>query len=93
MAYITARRHGLVTTQRDIFLDHDINEAIIDRQFQRLIKRAHDQGYAIGIGHPYKETLNVLEKHLPLLEEYGVELVHVSTLLNFDTESVLAKHP
>ena len=70
-----------------------IDESTIDRQFQKLIKRAHDQGYAIGIGHPYEETLNVLEKHLPRLKEYGVKLVHISTLLDFDTKSPLAKRP
>ncbi|MCK5880953.1 MAG: divergent polysaccharide deacetylase family protein [Sinobacterium sp.] len=82
VAYITARRHGLVTSQRDIFLDHTISELMITQQVNRLIQRAHDQGYAIGIGHPYPETLAVLERMLPLLEENGIELVHVSTLID-----------
>ncbi len=82
VAYITARRYGIISSQRDVFLDHIINEAYIAEQMERLIKRAHDQGYAIGIGHPYPETLEVLERMLPLLSEQGIELVHVSTLIN-----------
>ena len=82
VAYRTAKRLGLTSTQRDIFLDHNIDEAYISRQFQKLIKRAHNQGYAIGIGHPYPETLSVLERLLPTLKKHGVELMYVSSLIN-----------
>lgn len=82
VAYSTARRYGLITGQRDVFLDHTISEVYIEGQLARLIQRAHDQGYAIGIGHPYPETLAVLERMLPLLAEQGIELVHASKLIN-----------
>jgi polysaccharide deacetylase 2 family uncharacterized protein YibQ len=39
------------------------------------------KGYAVGIGHPFPETLDVLEKELPGLEAAGFEVVTISTLL------------
>jgi len=90
VAYRTAKKYGITSTQRDIFLDHHIDEALITVQFERLIKRAKNQGYAIGIGHPYPETLNVLEKYIPQLKQHNIQLVHVSTLLNFDKSRKLA---
>ena len=42
---------------------------------------ARRKGYAVGIGHPFPETLDVLEKELPALEAAGFEVVTISTLL------------
>ena len=64
------------------FLDHDINKASIEAQFNRLIKLAKRKGYAIGIGHPHPETLAVLQKVLPKLQQLNVQLVPVSHQLN-----------
>jgi polysaccharide deacetylase 2 family uncharacterized protein YibQ len=50
-------------------------------QFARLIETARRRGHAIGIGHPYPETLNVLADTLPELADLGIELVPVSRLV------------
>ncbi len=77
-----ARSMGVATTRRDLFLDNKINENAINRQFDKLIIMAREKGHAIAIGHPHKETLNILEKRLPQLQALGIELVPVSHLLN-----------
>ncbi|CAA0082108.1 putative protein [BD1-7 clade bacterium] len=82
VALSTARRYGVISQQRDIFLDNIQEEAKIEAQFNKLIRVAKKNGYAIGIGHPYPSTLNVLEKVLPELEQQHVELVFVSQLLD-----------
>jgi len=74
--------NGLPAASRDIFLDHERDPAAIRAQFQRLIAIAHRRGKAIGIGHPYPETMQVLMQELARLGEYGVELIPVSHWIN-----------
>lgn len=77
-----ARERGVPAARRDVFLDHVAEPEAIAFQFRRLVERAKRNGQAIGIGHPYAETLAFLETALPALEaEYGVRLVPVSELL------------
>lgn len=76
-----AAEEGVPAARRDIFLDHERSIAAVEREFERLKDRARQKGHAIGIGHPFPETLAVLERQLPLLEQQGFELVSVSKLL------------
>ena len=82
VAFKTAQKNGITSQKRDVFLDNEQNEQAIEKAFYKLLSKAQDNGFAIGIGHPYPETLSVLERLLPTLEEQNIELVHVSTLLN-----------
>ena len=76
-----ARERGVPSIRRDVFLDNVPTVAAIDREFGRLIKRARKNGYAVGIGHPYPETLQYLEQALPALIDEGIELVSVGRLI------------
>lgn len=67
--------------RRKIFLDSDRNEEAINEQFNRLLTIARRQGSGLAIGHPYNQTLSLLEKRLPLLEKNGIKLISVSELL------------
>lgn len=78
----TARRHGLRSAGRDIFLDNERSLLSINEQFNKLIRLAKKRGHAIAIGHPYPETIQYLENVLPLLEQAGVKLVPASALLS-----------
>lgn len=82
LAFHMAKRFNLAAGKRDVFLDNDANEKAIEQAFQLLIKRAHQQGFAIAIGHPYPETMNVLERELAKLKQYNVQLLPVSKLIN-----------
>lgn len=81
VAGITAREKGIPMVRRDVFLDHHRDTKKIHRQFQRLLDLAKRRGYAVAIGHPYPETLAMLEAELPRLAAQGIELVSVSTLI------------
>jgi len=81
VAWQSARNQALPTLKRDIFLDHERNEAFIERQFQRLLRIATSQGQAVGIGHPYPETLAYLTKAIPELNLLNIELVSISSLM------------
>lgn len=73
-----AAAYRIPTLTRDVFLDHEQSEEYVDKQFRLLIKRAKENGSAIGIGHPHKVTVDYLEKRLPELDEEGIAVATVS---------------
>ena len=79
VALSTARQYGLITTHRDVFLDHEPEK--IQDQFDLLIETAKRNGTALGVAHPHKETIRYLRSQLPALEQHGVHLIPVSELL------------
>jgi polysaccharide deacetylase 2 family uncharacterized protein YibQ len=81
-AYQIAREMGIPTAIRHVFLDNDVQQAHISAQLQRLATMASQQGYAIGIGHPYPETLRALKDTLPMIRQAGVQIVPISRLIN-----------
>jgi uncharacterized protein len=72
-----AREGGVPAVKRDVFLDPNRQPATVEREFARLKKLARARGMAVGIGHPYPETLALLERELPRLREDGFALVGV----------------
>lgn len=78
IAYETAKRVGIPTDQRHIFLDHQQTEVFYQQQFSRLIRIAKKHGRAIGIAHPYPSSLAFLQSALTDIEQHGVELYSVS---------------
>jgi len=76
-----AAENGIATLTRDVFLDSEASRLSIATQLSRLVAVARRQGTAVGIGHPYPETLQVLEDQLPALQTQGIRLVPVSQLL------------
>lgn len=81
LAFEIARDYALPSLKRDVFLDHQRDLAFIEGQFDQLLRIAHKRGWALAIGHPYPETLALLERRLPQLAQEGVEVVNVSSLL------------
>jgi hypothetical protein len=76
-----AQRVGVPTMSRDVFLDNVAEVEAISREIRRLEGQARRKGMAIGICHPYPETLEALRRGLPELTERGVTVVPVSVLL------------
>ena len=76
-----AENYEVFTSSRDVFLDNDRNHDSIHRSFQQLIKKAKQNGTAIGIGHPYPETLAYLETALPELSVKGIRVLPASSLI------------
>jgi len=84
-----AAEEGIPVVKRDVFLDHDIDVKSIKRQFSRLIQMAWKNGYAVGIGHPHPETLQVLKEMLPMLSALRIELVPVSRQMNIQSPPLI----
>jgi polysaccharide deacetylase 2 family uncharacterized protein YibQ len=81
-----AVEYQLPTTRRNVFLDNVRDDRSIVHQFVRLIQKARTDGHALAIGHPYPETISVLERILPHIEQFGVRLVPVSELIAHKNE-------
>ena len=77
----TARLYQVPSRRRDVFLDNSRDPAQITRQIDRAIALARDRGQALAIGHPYPETLDLLEQLAPRLEAAQIALVPASELL------------
>ncbi len=67
--------------KRDIFLDNKENPEYINGQINKLKRKAMMYGYAVGIGHDRKITLEVLKETMPELEKEGYKLVFLSQLV------------
>jgi len=78
----SAMKHSVPYLSRDIFLDNDRNEQLIEKQLYKAVRLAKKRGWAIAIGHPYGITYTVLAKQLPKLSEQGVVVTKVNDLLN-----------
>jgi hypothetical protein len=76
-----AHQYGVKTMNRDVFLDNVAEVEAIAREIRRLEGKARRHGMAIGICHPYPETLAALKRELPGLAARGITIVPVSVLL------------
>ena len=76
-----AREAGVVAVKRDVFLDSDRSAAALAREFARLKMLARENGVAVGIGHPYPETLEFLERELRAMDGEEFELIPISEAL------------
>jgi len=63
---------------RDVFLDHDGSKAAVRKQLKYAVELAKKRSYAIAIGHPHKNTIEVLQESAKLLQE--VEVVYLKDL-------------
>lgn len=81
VAFPVAEAWRLPATRRQIFLDAERGEAQVREQFRRLIATARRAGSALAIGHPFPETLAVLESELPNLAQYQIKLIAPSELI------------
>lgn len=80
-AYETAKKLGIPTASRDVFLDVEPGDDFFRRQFKHLIEVAKKDGAAIAICHFRPPTARLLIELLPDLEKNGIQLVHASELV------------
>ena len=92
-----ARQKGVLSGKRNVFLDHFAETKHIDSQFRRLVRIAKKYDQAIGIAHPYPQSMEYLKQALPKLAEQGIRLVppseilqirHLARLQNGESENV-----
>jgi hypothetical protein len=82
-----ADEYRIPSSERKVFLDNERNPLAVREQFRRLLGLARSEGVALGIGHPYPETLAVLAEELARLGNYNIDLVPVSRLIEIETRN------
>lgn len=92
VAAAEAQKIDLAHVSRDVFLDDERTEAAITTQLQTAIKLAHKQGSAVMIGHPYPQTLAVLERELPKLKAQGIEWIDIKLMISVRSNRAMAGH-
>jgi len=82
-----AKAAGVKYARRDVFMDIPDSKfknedllTYIKGQLDKLCGVALKRGYAIGIGHDRKVTLDVLKSAIPQLKKKGIKLVFLSEL-------------
>ncbi|WP_130902935.1 divergent polysaccharide deacetylase family protein [Pseudomonas sp. Sample_23] len=87
-----AQKIDLASVSRDVFLDDERTEAAIATQLQTAIALAHKQGSAVMIGHPYPQTLAVLERELPRLKAQGIDWIDIRQMISVRSNRAMAGH-
>ena len=81
-----AVEYGIPNTARNVFLDNVPTAAAVRAQFRKLLAMARRNGTALGIGHPYPGTVEVLADELRRLDQQGVQLIPVSRLIELQNK-------
>jgi len=75
-----AKLIGVPVKNRHVFLDNQLTDSYITKQFQSLVRYAQSQQVAIAIAHPHPETIKALKRLIPTLAKNNIELVPLSAL-------------
>jgi hypothetical protein len=81
MAYRTAKKLHMPATGRNIFLDNLHDESAIYRQLNKLKRHSKKYGQAVGIGHPFPETVQSISRFVKNIKGSDISWVHVSNVL------------
>ena len=71
-----AEKYAMPFYVRNTFIDNNKDKTYIKNQLLKAVTLAKKNGFAIAIGHPYKETFEVLKNSQEILEEIQTVFVH-----------------
>ena len=80
IARAIAAEYQVPHIKRHVFLDNNLEQQALERQFQHLLRLAKRRSKTVAIAHPHKETLAFLTNNIHRLQESGIELVPASQL-------------
>ena len=92
VAAAKAQEIGLAHVSRDVFLDDVRTPEAIAGQLQVAIELARKQGTVVMIGHPYPQTLEVLEKQMPRLKSQGIEWIPIKQMIAERSNQAMSAH-
>jgi len=81
IAFDLARKMGLSAAFRNVFLDSSVGVDFSKKKIIELFRLSQKTGKAIGIGHPFPETLQALRENIHLAKKYKVKPVFASEII------------
>ena len=81
VAYAIMRAKGVPSLWRDVFLDNERDTVQIAQRLAELASVARQRGWALGIGHVHRETLEILQREVPGLIKSGIRIVSAGKLV------------
>jgi polysaccharide deacetylase 2 family uncharacterized protein YibQ len=81
VAFELARRLGIPSAERDVFLDVERDEQTIRRTLRQLAQEADQNGYSVGIGHCHPTMAHVLGQEIPKYQAEGYRFVRMSEVV------------
>ncbi len=91
VGYALARKLGVPCFRNDLFIDAIDDEEEITKKLERLAVISERRGLAIGIAHPRRKTLDVLQTVLPKLKQRGFRFVLLQDLAQNAEKLTVAK--
>ena len=82
VAFSEARKMGLKTATRNIFLDNQADVTYIRQQIHKMVKLAGKNREIIAICHPHAETLEAFRLEQGWLQQQSVDFVSASDLVH-----------
>lgn len=82
VAFSEARKMGLKTATRNIFLDNQEDVSYIRQQIRKMVRMAGKNKEIIAICHPYAETLEAFRLEQEWLRQQPVDFVSASNLVH-----------
>ncbi|MCK5826605.1 MAG: divergent polysaccharide deacetylase family protein [Desulfuromusa sp.] len=82
IAFSEARKMGLRTATRNIFLDNQESISAIRKQIRRMVSLAGENKEIIAICHPHSETLEAFRLEQDWLKQQEVDFVSASELVH-----------
>ncbi|MGR3993333.1 divergent polysaccharide deacetylase family protein [Pseudomonas sp. 1121_17] len=92
VAAAKAQEDCLAHVSRDVFLDDVRTSEAITAQLREGVELARRQGSAVLIGHPYAQTLEVLEREMPRLKSQGIELIELRQMIAVRSNLAMPAH-
>jgi polysaccharide deacetylase 2 family uncharacterized protein YibQ len=81
VAFKVAQELNIPSAKRDVFIDTENNREVIKTRLWELTEIAEKRGYAVGIGHCSKLTLEVIKIEIPKIQKKGFRFVKVSNIV------------
>jgi len=75
-----AEKRNIPFAKRDIFIDNVKDIEVISQQLKALETKAIENGFSVGIGHPYSVTHKALSNWLHRIEGKGIKIVPLSEI-------------
>lgn len=82
VGFAEARKMGVRTATRNIFLDNEEDVAYIRRQIRKMVGLAGKNREVVAICHPYSETIEAFRQEMEWLKRQPVEFVEASKVVH-----------